>query len=276
MKIPKAQIPETGESTHTPGKSFFREVQVEFLIHELKDPLSVIETGVRTLLEKQEKYGPLSPRQEKTLARTLRNSQKARSMIYDLLEVGRAEAACHDCCRFDPAAATRAALLEALETQSGSLAERMDGLADRGGTMAELEGLGIFMDVGPGVAMMQLTQDETKFRSVIGNLIKNAIKYRRKRMDISLSLKEAWLQVSVRDDGPGIDPKHHDSVFRRYTKIAADDGLVRSGHGLGLACSLILARSMGGDIDLESRRGRGAEFRLSLPVRSGFADISRP
>ena len=39
---------------------FFREIEIEFLIHELKDPVSVIETGVRTLLERRETHGPLS------------------------------------------------------------------------------------------------------------------------------------------------------------------------------------------------------------------------
>ncbi|MEA3437503.1 MAG: hypothetical protein U9R43_13620, partial [Thermodesulfobacteriota bacterium] len=59
---------------------FFREIEVEFLIHELKDPVAIIETGVRTLLEKRDKFGTLSSRQEKTLKRILRNSNKTRAM----------------------------------------------------------------------------------------------------------------------------------------------------------------------------------------------------
>ncbi len=39
---------------------FFRDINVEFLIHELKDPISVIETAVRMLLEKSDKFGQLS------------------------------------------------------------------------------------------------------------------------------------------------------------------------------------------------------------------------
>jgi hypothetical protein len=66
---------------------FFREIEIEFLIHELKDPISVIETGVRMLLERRERHGPLSLRQEKTLKRVLRNAQKARNMMYGLLEI---------------------------------------------------------------------------------------------------------------------------------------------------------------------------------------------
>ncbi|MGA8020769.1 MAG: hypothetical protein WCA42_18020, partial [Desulfobacterales bacterium] len=60
---------------------FFREVEIEFLIHELKDPFAIIETGVRTLLEKKDKFGPLTPRQEKILKRTLRSSNRARTML---------------------------------------------------------------------------------------------------------------------------------------------------------------------------------------------------
>ncbi|RLC07856.1 MAG: hypothetical protein DRI24_24220, partial [Deltaproteobacteria bacterium] len=49
--------------------SFFQDLSVEFLIHELKDPIAVIETGARTLLKKQDKFGSLSARQEKTMNR---------------------------------------------------------------------------------------------------------------------------------------------------------------------------------------------------------------
>ena len=60
---------------------FFREVEIQFLIHELKDPISIIETGLRTLLERQEKFGSLTSKQENTLKRTLRNTKKARSLL---------------------------------------------------------------------------------------------------------------------------------------------------------------------------------------------------
>ena len=66
---------------------FFRELEIEFLLHELKDPISIIETGMRSLLERQEKYGPLSGRQERTLRRSLRNTKKVRDMVNGLLEM---------------------------------------------------------------------------------------------------------------------------------------------------------------------------------------------
>jgi signal transduction histidine kinase len=41
----------------------------------------------------------------------------------------------------------------------------------------------------------------------------------------------------------------------------------RKGHGIGLAGSLIMARSLGGDIEVSSRKGEGATFRLTLPLQ---------
>ena len=49
-------------------RNFFRELEIEFLLHELKDPLSIIETGMRSLLEKPEKYGGVVSSAGKNLA----------------------------------------------------------------------------------------------------------------------------------------------------------------------------------------------------------------
>ena len=72
--------------------------------------------------------------------------------------------------------------------------------------------------------------------------------------------------VAVSDDGPGIESRHHEAVFQRYLRLDSENDAPRGGHGLGLACSRILARSMGGDIQLTSSRGKGALFRLNLPI----------
>ena len=80
MKIIKKQdhAQKEEQSSSEQPKNFFRELEIEFLLHELKDPIAVIETGVRTLLEKREKFGSLTPRQEITLKRILRKSIKTK------------------------------------------------------------------------------------------------------------------------------------------------------------------------------------------------------
>ncbi len=258
------------EKTGTPPPEgqppdFFQELQIEFLVHELKGPVAVIETGVRTLLERQDKFGPLSPKQEKTLKRVLRNTRKTRHMMNSLLEVGRSQAGCFTCAAFDPATATLETLLEALEIFQENLADQIPQETDRTGLTAFLEANGIHLGIDPKVKASRVIQDETKFRQVLGNLIRNALYHRQEDITIHLYRQVDNLVIEVTDDGPGIAPEHHELVFKRYAQIQTDGALKRRGHGLGLAGALVLARSMGGNIQLDSQKGRGATFRLILP-----------
>lgn len=244
---------------------FFRELQIEFLIHELKGPVAVIETGVRTLLERQDKFGSLSPRQEKTLKRVLRNTRKTRQMMHNLLEIGRSQAGCFACACFDPAKVTLETLIEALEITQGALADQIPRQADMAQLTDFLDTCGIRLGIDPEVVSVQMIQDETKFRQIVGNLIKNALYYHQQKVDIGVHRRDDNLIIEITDDGPGISAEHHEIIFKRYTQIKTDGAFKRQGHGLGLAGSMILARSMGGNIQLNSKKGHGATFRLILP-----------
>jgi signal transduction histidine kinase len=246
---------------------FFRELRVEFLIHELKDPLSVIETGLRMLVERRDKYGDLTPRQEKTLQRSLRNAQKARDMLYNLLEIGRSEAQCFDCCAFRPARLTLDVLADVLETLPGDLAERLRGCEDEGAAFELLATAGIRVEFAASVGDCEMLQDETKFRQITGNLLKNALHHRSRQVWLAVRQEARHLVLEVSDDGPGVRPEHRRLIFRRYAQVDTPVGSVRKGHGLGLAGALILARSLGGNIEIATPKGRGATFRLTLPTR---------
>jgi signal transduction histidine kinase len=249
------------------GECFFQELDTEFLIHEMKDPLAIIETGVRTLLERQNKFGTLTSRQEKTLKRIQRNTRKARAMIYNLLEIGRSEAGGFILCDFQPAEATYDALVEALEAMVGEVPEshsRYDTLTPDDHFLKNQQ---IFLDFSPDAIQCQLSQDRVKFCQIAGNLIKNALHHRKVRLDIRLRRQSDTIIMEVTDDGPGIDPAHHQAVFHRYRQLNPSSSLTRKGHGLGLAGARVLARFMGGDVQLTSRQGQGATFRLVLPIK---------
>ena len=68
--------------------------------------------------------------------------------------------------------------------------------------------------------------------------------------------------MSIADQGPGIAPADQQRIFERYERVGSEP----DGSGLGLAISRRLARSMGGDILLESEPGQGARFTLVLPA----------
>lgn len=248
----------------TSSGNFFRELEIEFLLHELKDPISIIETGMRALLEKREKYGPLSPRQEKTLNRAFRNTKKVREMLNDLLEIGRSEAGRFVYCRFQPAKTVHAVLEEALESMAGHISEHAGAQREEEKRCKILSDSGIFLEIAPQVGETEMIQDETKFRQIFGNLVKNALYHRKGRIDVKMNREEDYLCIEVTDDGPGVEPEYHQAIFQRYTQIQ-ESASPRKGHGLGLAGALILARGLGGDIEVNSTKGKGATFRLTLP-----------
>jgi signal transduction histidine kinase len=248
------------------GDGFFQDISIEFLIHELKDPIAIIETGLRTVLDKQDKYGPLTSKQTNTLMRSLRNTRKAWSILNDLLEIGRSESGCFACSRFPALASLNQALKDALETVTGPASEAIGKYQVEAELIKLLHSHHIFVHTPAGATAVQMFQDETKFRQIAGNLFKNALHHRRQRMDVRMEFNSDHLVLAVTDDGPGIAPDHQELIFKRYTQIKECTLVERKGHGLGLAGSRIMARSLGGDIQVISRKGEGATFRLTLPL----------
>lgn len=254
------------KNSDTP-EQFFREIEIQFLIHELKDPIAIIETGLRTLLEKQEKFGPLSKKQQNTLKRTLRNSKKARSMLNNLLEIGRSESGCFICSHFEPATTVYQSLKDSLEIMTGPLAEELGKYESERDVVELLSRNGITLELSARVKHIEIFQDEVKFRQIAGNLFKNALHHRRSQVDITMDIEGENLIMAVSDDGQGVEPEHQKLIFKRYAQVKECSIVARKGHGLGLAGALILTRCLGGDIALDSRPGQGATFRLTLPVK---------
>ena len=246
---------------------FFRELDIQFLIHELKDPTGIVITVFRSLLEKQEKYGPLTPRQEDALKRGLKAILQTREMLYDLLEVGRSEAGQFEHSSFRPGAVIYMCLLDALELMDSELFEQVQ---EHQMTFHILADAGIHLNMAPELEGLEVVQDETKFRQIVGNLIKNALRFKKTRLDIRYYQIADMLCIEVEDDGPGITPEEHDLIFQQYAQGKGGKKLERKGHGLGLAGVLIQARRLGGNVVVQSEAGKGALFRFTVPVKASL------
>jgi signal transduction histidine kinase len=98
---------------------------------------------------------------------------------------------------------------------------------------------------------------------ILVNLMGNAIRHSPQggRVRLIFSRQAGMASVSVVDEGPGIAADDQQRIFERFERADPKEG----GTGLGLAISRRLARSMGGDVTLESAPGVGARFRLTLP-----------
>jgi len=255
------------ENLKTPEDNFFRDLNLQLLVHDLKDPLAVINSNLRMLLERQDKWGRLSARQDKTLKRTLRSAKKARDMVYTLLEIGQSQAGCFHCSDFDPVETAFTVLTDVLETMSGAIFDQLASYKKQQEALAYLAECGVIYEISPSVRSIKIHQDRVRFRQIAGNLIKNALCYRRKQVCIRLKTSQDRLIVEIVDDGPGIAPEYHETVFDSYTQVNECTLSPRRGHGLGLAGARLLAHSLNGEIELESEKGQGALFRLILPLK---------
>lgn len=97
---------------------------------------------------------------------------------------------------------------------------------------------------------------------ILVNLLGNAIRHSPDGGTVALIIdrRGETIAATVADEGPGIDAGDQERIFERYERVGEAPG----GVGLGLAISRRLARSMGGDIELQSAPGEGARFTLVL------------
>ncbi len=99
---------------------------------------------------------------------------------------------------------------------------------------------------------------------ILVNVLGNAVRYSSDGATVAWSFEhdERECRLTVADRGPGIAAADQERIFERYERV--DNNI--DGSGLGLAISRRLARTMGGDIRLESSPGDGARFTLVLPA----------
>jgi signal transduction histidine kinase len=106
--------------------------------------------------------------------------------------------------------------------------------------------------------------EERPVLQILVNLLVNAIRYSPAGGIIRLNFdnRAGTALVTVSDQGPGVAKGDEQRIFERFERSHSNDG----GTGLGLAISRRLARSMGGDVTLDSAPGEGARFTLTLPA----------
>ncbi len=130
--------------------------------------------------------------------------------------------------------------------------ETANGFAPRAGEI----GVALAIDAPPAV---DADLDHERLGQIVANLVENALKYARTRVDVGVRDAPGSVTVIVHDDGPGIAPDEQAKVFERL--YLARNGNGRAiGTGLGLAIVRQLARAMGGDVQLQRSDPTGTTF----------------
>ena len=115
-------------------------------------------------------------------------------------------------------------------------------------------------------AGLQVMADGMYIENVIRNLMENALKYSDAgvRIEVSLSIVNERLRVSVKDNGWGIAPCHQRKLFTQFYRVPRSEEQQQKGYGIGLAH---IINEHGGEIMVKSAEGEGSTFTFMIPCR---------
>jgi signal transduction histidine kinase len=208
---------------------------------KLRDPLLQLRRGLYALA--QGFSGEMTHLQTELVASASNEAEKLDDLMGDLIEVAELDTG------------KRELKLERIRPLQ-ALNEARDRACD------EATRKHIRIDVSAYADLATVSADRRALRSILDNLLSNALRFTPEDGEILLSAEEIkqFVQFSVRDSGRGIEAERLGSIFDRFNPFS------EKGTGLGLALVRRLVESLGGQIAVESRLGHGATFRFALPV----------
>lgn len=225
-------------------EAFARERQfTSDVSHELRTPAAVI------LLQSEELLADpsLSEEQREQLEAIRRKARDMSSMISQLLLLSRADQG-----------------RQALQKESLDISELTQMTAEEQQLLAQEWHISIETDIETGIVM---EADESFFIRLLVNLISNSISYGREGGTTKVSLRrEGKMAVlAVADNGQGIEEKDLPRIWDRFYR--ADASRSDAGHsGLGLSIVKWIALEHGGEVAVESEKGKGSVFTCRFPL----------
>jgi PAS domain S-box-containing protein len=216
---------------------------VDAVSHDLRSPLVSL-LGFSRLL--REDYGSrIDEKGRHFLDRIEQAGRTMESLIHDLLElsrIGRAEA---EKSLIDPRSV--------LDRLRAEFKPRLDQ-----------DGAALELPDNPPLLMCNRTRLYQLFSNLVGNALDHMGRVERPTIRVEVKTLQDAHQITVSDNGEGIDPAHHARIFEIFQSLGPHkDG--RRGTGIGLAIVKKIAETHGGRVWVESDLGKGAQFHLTLP-----------
>ncbi|MCB9287803.1 MAG: response regulator [Lewinellaceae bacterium] len=215
--------------------------------HEFRTPLTLIIGPLEDLLQSQ------ATSQDSTIRRRLgtiyNNAQRMLDLVNQLLTFRKMEEG-----------------YEPMQVQLTDLATFLQPICDSFADHAAMRNIRYLLLKNPEPAEAWI--DREKLNKVFFNLLSNAFKFAPDGgvVEVSLRQNDSEVIVSVRDNGPGIEPALQEQVFQRfYEKTPGQSASLIKGMGIGLSLSRQLVELHHGRLTLESQPGEGANFTVYLP-----------
>jgi PAS domain S-box-containing protein len=237
--------------------------------HELRTPLNAI-GGYAELME-LEIHGPITAEQRAALARIQRSQKHLLSLINEVLNYARLEAAAIQ-----------------YDIQEVGVAGTLASVASF--ILPQVRAKGLRLTVGTCDPALAVRADAEKLGQVLLNLLSNAVKFTDAGEEISITCRRreglvppmsidgglsgplpgtaedgAFVEIAVTDTGIGIAPEELTRIFEPFVQIGRALSSPGEGTGLGLAISRELARGMGGELQVRSALGTGSTFAVTMP-----------
>jgi signal transduction histidine kinase len=228
------------------------------LSHELRTPLNAI-TGWAHML--RDGLDPAT--QVKAVEAINRNALFQTQLISDLLDVSRIVSGKLN-----------------LERKPVDLMSVIQGAIDTIGPAAQAKNIAVEADLG-SAASQTLEGDAGRLQQVVWNLLSNAVKFTPVNGHVRVRAEKvnSSLELTVEDDGPGIQPTFLPHIFERFRQADSSSTRPHRGLGLGLAIVRHLVELHGGRVEAANRKDRpGAVFKVMLPISApepaATADLS--
>ncbi len=205
--------------------------------HELRSPLTRLRMANALAKRKQG--------ESNELLRIDTEAERLEKMIGELLELSRMQVNSHQVREQHTAASLWNDLLEDAQFEAEQIGKSLTF-----NTIPEASFIG-----NPNLLM-----------SALENIIRNAILYSKKQIEVNFSLKKDTLSISVEDDGDGVPEQELADIFKPFYRVSTARDRHSGGTGLGLAITESAVRQHNGRIQAENRPSGGLKMTITLPV----------
>jgi two-component system sensor histidine kinase MtrB len=216
--------------------------------HELRTPLTTVRMAAEVLYDARHDFDPINKRSAELLYNQVERFQ---SLLADLLEIS----------RFDAGVAM-------LDAEPEDIVQVIAHVIDGAAPVAAEYGSEIILRAPAEGIVAEM--DARRVDRILRNLILNAVEHGEGRpVIVTVSANQSAVGVAVRDQGIGMTPAEAARVFDRFWRADPARARTTGGSGLGLSIAMEDTKLHNGWLQAWGNKGRGANFRLTIPLRQG-------
>ena len=212
--------------------------------HELRTPITVVGVQAQMVLRRWERTGELETERALRALRSIESqTDKVAQLVEQLLDVSRLDSG-----------------RLAIESMPVDVAQLVCQVVELCQSLSENHPISVLAP-----EKLVISVDPLRLEQVLTNLLDNAMKYTCAGTAIDVEvrrLESSWVQVSVRDHGPGIAPDKREHIFDRFFQAQPEGG---RGLGLGLYLCRTIVELHGGELTAEFPMDGGTRFCIRLP-----------